>query len=120
MTGDLMDKVFGDIKSKKRETETAILSKDALSKEGLSNETLSIKAIDLKVLQEAIDATTTKRRMIGVWDPEIAAAMQYLKSVIPRYSISESAAKWIKEGLERDHPELIQKVQESLKKPSRL
>jgi ArsR family metal-binding transcriptional regulator len=115
MTGDLMDKVFGDIKSKKRETETAILSK-----EGLSNETLSIKAIDLKVLQDSIDATTTKRRMIGVWDPEIAAAMQYLKSVIPRYSISESAAKWIKEGLERDHPELIQKVQESLKKSSKL
>jgi len=67
------------------------------------------------VLQEAIDAASSKRRMIGVWDPEIAATMQYLKSTKPRYSISESAAKWIKEGLERDHPELIKKVREDMK-----
>jgi ArsR family metal-binding transcriptional regulator len=67
------------------------------------------------VLQEAIDAASSKRRMIGVWDPEIAAVMQYLKSTTPRYSISESAAKWIKEGLERDHPELIKKVREDMK-----
>ncbi len=110
MTGDLMDKVFGDIKSKKKEPEAI-----ALSKESLSNEALSLKEIDLKVLQEAIEAATSKRRMIGVWDIEIAATMQYLKSVTPRYSISESAAGWIKEGLERDHPELIKKVREGLK-----
>jgi len=110
MTGDLMNKVFGDIKDKKKVPEAI-----ALSKESLSNEALSLKAIDLKVLQEAIEATTSKRRMIGVWDPEIAATMQYLKSVTPRYSISENAAKWIKDGLERDHPELIQKVREGLK-----
>lgn len=67
------------------------------------------------MLQEAIDAASSKRRMIGVWDPEIAATMQYLKSTKPRYSISESAAKWIKEGLERDHPELIKKVREDMK-----
>ena len=115
MTGDLMDKVFGDIKSKKKEPEAIALSKESLSSDALSNEALSLKEIDLKVLQEAIEATTSKRRMIGVWDPEIAAVMQYLKSVTPRYSISENAAKWIKEGLERDHPELIKKVRESLK-----
>jgi pantothenate kinase type III len=108
MTGDMMDRVFGDIKSKKKGSE-------ALSKEELSDNTLSLKSIDIKVLQEAIEATTSKRRMIGVWDPEIAAVMQYLKSTKPRYSISESAANWIKEGLERDHPELIKKVREGLK-----
>lgn len=115
MTGDLMDKVFGDIKGKKKEPEAIALRKDGLSSDILSDEALSLKAIDLKVLQEAIDATTSKRRMIGVWDPEIAATMQYLKSVVPRYSISENAAKWIKEGLERDHPKLIKKVREGLK-----
>jgi len=111
MTGDLMDRVFGDIKSKKNEPETI-----TLSEEDISNNTLSHKQIDLKLLQEAIETATSKRRMIGVWDPEIAAAMQYLKSVIPRYSISESAARWIKDGLERDHLELIQKVRDGLKK----
>ena len=117
MTGDLMDKVFGDIKSKKKDPEAIALSKESLSSDALSNESLILKAIDLKVLQEAIEATTSKRRMIGVWDPEIAAVMQYLKSVTPRYSISENAAKWIKEGLERDHPELIKKVRDGLKTP---
>ena len=111
MTGDLMDKVFSDIKSKKKEPEAI-----TLSEEDISNETLSHKQIDHKLLQEAIETATSKRRMIGVWDPEIAAAMQYLKSVIPRYSISESAARWIKDGLERDHLELIQKVRDGLKK----
>lgn len=115
MTGDLMNKVFGDIKSKKKVPEAIALSKESLSSDVLSDESLSLKEIDLKVLQEAIEAITSKRRMIGVWDPEIAATMQYLKSVIPRYSISENAAKWIKEGLERDHPELIKKVREGLK-----
>jgi len=101
-----MDRVFGDIKAKKSE---------AISDDTLSDETLSLKGIDLKLLDEAIAAATSKRRMIGVWDPEIAATMQYLRSTKPRYSISKSAAKWIKEGLERDHPEIIQKVRENLK-----
>ena len=115
MTGDLMDKVFGDIKSKKKVPEAVALSKEGLSSDALSNEALRLKEIDLKVLQEAIEATPSKRRMIGVWDIEIAATMQYLKSVVPRYSISENAAKWIKEGLERDHPELIKTVRDGLK-----
>ena len=101
-----MDRVFGDIKAKKSE---------AISDDTLSDETLSLKGIDLKLLDEAIAAATSKRRMIGVWDPEIAAVMQYLRSTKPLYSISKSAAKWIKEGLERDHPEIIKKVRENLK-----
>lgn len=115
MTGDLMDKVFGDIKGKKKAPEA--ISKDSLSSNTLSDNTLSLNEIDLKVLEEVIEGATSKRRMIGVWDPEIAAAMQYLKSTKPRYSISESAAGWIKEGLERDHPQLIQKVREGLRRP---
>lgn len=108
MVGDFMNKVFSDVKSKKKGSEVLI-------KEELSDNTLSLKELDLKLLNEAIDAASSKRRMIGVWDPEIAAVMQYLKSTKPRYSISESAAKWIKEGLERDHPEIIKKVRKDLK-----
>ena len=102
MTGDLMDRVFGDIKTKKSE--------------GLSDKTLSLKTLDLKLVDEAIAAANSKRRMIGVWSPTIAAAMWYLKGTIPRFSISEIASHWIEEGLERDYPELVQKILEGMKR----
>lgn len=107
-----MDRVFGDIKTKKSET----LRNDALSKQALSDETLSLKSLNLKHLDEAIEAANGKRRMIGVWSPTIAAAMQYLKGTIPRFSISEAASHWIEEGLERDYPELMQTIRERMKK----
>ena len=107
-----MDRVFGDIKTKKSET----LRNDALSKQALSNETLSLKSLNLKHLDEAIEAANGKRRMIGVWSPTIAAAMQYLKGTIPRFSISEVASHWIEEGLEREYPELVKKIREGMKK----
>lgn len=112
MTGDLMDRVFGDIKAKKSEA----LRDNALSKETLSDDTLSLKTLDLKLLEEAIEAANSKRRMIGVWSPTIAAAMWYLKGTIPRFSISEVASHWIEEGMERDYPELVQKIREGMKR----
>ena len=102
-----MDKLFGDIKAKKSE---------ALTDKTLSDETLSLKALDLKLLDEAIEAANSKRRMIGVWSPTIAAAMWYLKGTIPRFSISEVASHWIEEGLEREYPELVQRIREGLKR----
>ena len=102
-----MDKLFGDIKAKKSE---------ALSDNTISDEKLSLNGLDLKLLDEAIETANSKRRMIGVWSPTIAAAMWYLKGTIPRFSISEVASHWIEEGLERDYPELVQKVKEGLKK----
>ena len=112
MPGELMDKLFGDIKAKKSEA----LSDKALSNQTLNGEALSHKALDLKLLDEAIEAANSKRRMIGVWSPTIAAAMWYLKGTIPRFSISEVASHWIEDGLERDYPELVQKIREGLKK----
>ena len=112
MTGDLMDRVFGDIKTKKSET----LSDNTLSKQTLSDETLSLNKLNLKLLDEAIAAGNNKRRMIGVWSPTIAAAMWYLKGTIPRFSISEVASHWIEEGLERDYPELVQEIREKMKR----
>ena len=122
MPGDLMDRVFSDIKAKKSEslTDKALsnqtISDEALRHEALSDETLSLKALDLKLLDEAIEAANSKRRMIGVWSPTIAAAMWYLKGTIPRFSISEVASHWIEEGLERDYPELVQRIKDGLKK----
>ncbi len=117
-----MDRIFGDIKAKKSEAliDNALsnknLSGETLSDETLSNEALSVKTLDLKLLDEAIEAANSKRRMIGVWSPTIAAAMWYLKGTIPRFSISEVASHWIEEGLERDYPELVQRIREGLKK----
>jgi len=112
MPGELMDKLFGDIKAKKSEA----LTDEALTDKTLSNEALSHKALDLKLLDEAIEAANSKRRMIGVWSPTIAAAMWYLKGTIPRFSISEVASHWIEEGLERDYPELVQRIREGMKR----
>jgi hypothetical protein len=112
MTGDLMDRVFGDIKTKKSEA----LRNETLSKQTLSDEALSLNELNLKLIDEAISAANSKRRMIGVWSPIIAAAMWYLKGTIPRFSISEVASHWIEEGLERDYPELVQKIREGMKK----
>jgi len=117
MTGDLMDRVFGDIKAKKSEPlRSEALSEDTLSQQALSGNALSLKELDLKLLEEAIKAANSKRRMIGVWSPTIAAAMWYLKGTIPRFSISEVASHWIEEGMERDYPELVQKIREGMKR----
>lgn len=102
-----MDKLFGDIKAKKSE---------ALSDNTISDEKLSLNGLDLKLLDEAIETANSKRRMIGVWSPTIAAAMWYLKGTIPRFSISEVASHWIEEGLVRDYPELVQRIKEGLKR----
>jgi hypothetical protein len=112
MTGDLMDRVFSDIKTKKSEG----LRDETLSKKSLSNETLSLNELNLKLLNDAIEAANSKRRMIGVWSPIIAAAMWYLKGTIPRFSISEVASHWIEEGLEKDYPVLVQTIREGMKK----
>ena len=117
-----MDRVFSDIKAKKSEslTDEALskqtLTDEALRHEALSDETLSLKALDIKLLDEAIVAANSKRRMIGVWSPTIAAAMWYLKGTIPRFSISEVASHWIEDGLERDYPKLVQKIREEMKR----
>lgn len=120
MPGDLMDQVFGDIKNKplKKDNKPESLIKGTLSKEALSNETLSdealrcegMKAIDIKLLQQAVNNANNKRKMIGVWSPIISATMWYLKATIPMFSISETASRWIEEGLEREYPELVRRI----------
>ena len=127
-----MDRIFGDIKAKKSEAlrdealsdntlNDKALSDNTLSDEALMDETLiddalRHKALDLKLLDEAVEAANSKRRMIGVWSPTIAAAMWYLKGTIPKFSISQVASHWIEEGLERDYPELVQRIREGMKR----
>ncbi|MGD0952915.1 MAG: hypothetical protein ABR985_11085 [Methanotrichaceae archaeon] len=112
MPGDLMDSVFGDIKTKKDKG----LRSETLIKETLSDETLRFEGINIKLLNEAIQNTNSKRKMIGVWSPLIAASMWYLKSTIPRFSISDAARAWIEAGLEKEYPELVKKVKDEMGK----
>lgn len=117
MPGDLMDSVFGDIKSKARKPEG--IRSESLSNETLSNEALileGVKPIDLKLLNQAVETANSKRKMIGVWSPLIAASMWYLKSTIPRFSISDSARAWIEAGLEKEYPDLVKKVRNEMEK----
>jgi hypothetical protein len=112
MPGDLMDSVFGDIKSKTRKPQD-------IRSETLSNETLrheGVKTVDLNLLNQAVDTANSKRKMIGVWSPVIAAAMWYLKSTIPRFSISDAARAWIEAGLEKEYPELVKKLREEMER----
>jgi hypothetical protein len=117
MPGDLMDSVFGDIRTKKdKGLRSETLIKETLIKETLSDETLSLESINIKLLNEAIQNTISKRKMIGVWSPLIAASMWYLKSTIPRFSISDAARAWIEAGLEKEYPELVKKVRDEMRK----
>lgn len=96
---DLMDKVFGDIKTKSSPTK----------------ESPSVSLSDKDLRTEALrDAVEPGRKMIGVWNPEIAAAMQFLTNTVPRFSISTVAASWIMEGIERDYPGLMEEVRETM------
>jgi len=39
-----------------------------------------------------------------------------LKETIPQFSLAKVTSRWIEEGLERDYPELVQRIREGLKK----
>ena len=55
------------------------------------------------------------RKTIAIYSPEIAAVMWYLKETVPKFSISDVASHWIEEGIERDYPELVQKIREEMR-----
>lgn len=70
--------------------------------------------LDIDLIRQA--AKPKNRKTIAIYSPEIAAVMWYLKETVPKFSISEVASHWIEEGLERDYPELVQKIREGMKK----
>lgn len=102
MSEDLMDKVFGDIKGKSEKP----VREGSLSPKALSEEDLRAEALR--------DAVQSNKKMIGVWNNEIAAAMQFLANTTPRFSISTAAAGWIMAGIERDYPGLLEEIREAM------
>lgn len=69
---------------------------------------------DMDLIRRAADPKN--RKTIAIYSPEVAAIMWYLKETVPKFSISEVASHWIEEGLERDYPELVQKIREGMKR----
>ena len=70
--------------------------------------------LDVDLVRQA--ANPKLRKTIAIYSPEIAAVMWYLKETVPKFSISEEARDLIKEGLERDYPELVKKIKEEMGK----
>jgi len=70
--------------------------------------------LNIDLIRQA--ANPRNRKTIAIYSPEIAAVMWYLKETVPKFSISEVASHWIEEGLERDYPELVQKIREGMRK----
>jgi hypothetical protein len=70
--------------------------------------------LDVDLIRQA--ASQKLRKTIAIYSPEIAAVMWYLKETVPKFSISEEARKLIKEGLERDYPELVKKIKDEMGK----
>jgi hypothetical protein len=68
--------------------------------------------LDVDLIRQA--ASQKLRKTIAIYSPEIAAVMWYLKETVPKFSISEEARKLIKEGLERDYPELVKKIKDEM------
>jgi hypothetical protein len=84
----------------------------------LKGQGLSLKAegLNIEALQQAINNAKSSRKTIAVWSPVISAALWYLKATIPMFSISDAARAWVEAGLERDHPELMKRIKEEMRK----
>jgi len=84
----------------------------------LKDQGQSIKAqtFNSEILLQVISDSKSSRKTIAVWSPVISAALWYLKATTPMYSISDAARAWVEAGLERDHPELIKRIKEEMKK----
>ncbi len=93
---------------------------DNLKAEGISpkDESLSLKAegLNLEVLHKVTKEAKSSKKTIAIWSPTISAALWYLKATTPMFSISDAAREWVEDGLERDHPELMKKIKEEIKR----
>lgn len=84
----------------------------------LKDQGLNLKAegLNIEALQQAISNAKSSRKTIAVWSPVISAALWYLKATIPMFSISDAARSWVEAGLEKDHPELMKRIKEEMRK----
>ncbi len=68
-----------------------------------------------KILRQAVEQALKQPR-IAFYSPLAAGILNYRKSVIPRYSISDEIAKIVESALRKKYPELTQKTKNILRK----
>ncbi len=67
-----------------------------------------------KILRQAVEQALKQPR-IAFYSPLAAGILNYRKSVIPRYSISDEIAKIVESALRKKYPELAQKTKNALR-----
>lgn len=101
--GDQFEDLIGDIKAK-----------DA---KRVSGEV--VKCVSDELLRSGVRQTINsdgRNKRLNVWAPSIFAAMWCLKEVLPKFSVSAECRRYIEEGLRRDYPELMDRVERELKR----
>lgn len=70
--------------------------------------------VDEKILRQAVEQALKQPRL-AFYSPLAAGILNYRKSVIPRYSISDEIAKIVEAALRKKYPALTQKTKNVLR-----
>ncbi len=73
------------------------------------------RSIDKEILKNAIKIAKSNPR-IAFYSPLSSAVFNYIKSVTPRYSISNEIAKIVEKELSKKYPKLINETKKLLRK----
>lgn len=71
--------------------------------------------IDKDILKNVVKIAKSNPR-IAFYSPISSAVFNYIKSVTPRYSISNEIAKIVEKELSKKYPKLVNEVKKLLKK----
>ncbi|MEM2927634.1 MAG: hypothetical protein QXY18_04490 [Nitrososphaerota archaeon] len=71
--------------------------------------------IDKDILKNVVKIAKSNPR-IAFYSPISSAVFNYIKSVTPRYSISNEIAKIVEKELSRKYPKLVNEVKKLLRK----
>ncbi|MEM1946206.1 MAG: hypothetical protein QW614_00250 [Candidatus Caldarchaeum sp.] len=74
--------------------------------------------LDEKKLREAVKQAVRQPRL-AFYSPVAAAILNYRKSVIPRYSISDEIAKIVESALRQKYPKLTAKAKKAFQQARR-
>ncbi len=104
--GDQFEDLIGDIKAKDAKRVSDEVGKRVIS---VSDELLR------SGVKQTIN-TDGRNKRLNVWAPSIFAAMWCLKEILPKFSVSAECRRYIEEGLKRDYPELMDRIERELKR----
>jgi hypothetical protein len=95
------------------------LFEGVVDKDKEAEETKPAVVVSKKIVKDGVEKYSNrdaKKNKIQVWSPEIQIALWCLKEIVPKFSISGQCRDYILEGLMRDHPDLMKKIDEERKR----